>query len=699
MKFSLDWLRDYVDFAWTPAELALRLTMLGHEVESVEPFGDDGDVVIDCEITPNRPDCLSVVGMAREIAAHLNGALRFPDCGLDELEPGTDPPAVSIEVTDRADCPRYSAGLVSGVRVGPSPLWLRDRIQAAGFRSINNIVDITNYVMLEIGQPLHAFDVSKVCGMKIVVRRGRTGERLQTLDGADRAVGPETLVISDAKRAIALAGIMGGIGSEIGEGTSDILIESAHFDRKLVRDGSKRLGLSTEASARFERGADPSVTVWALKRAIGLIAANCCGAPGGIVDVRADPSAPVRISLRVSRVDSLLGISLEASRVATILDSLGCNVEADGQSLSVFAPSFRPDLTREVDLIEEVARIHGYDVIPGRTEAMGPLGVERPEADRVTRRLVDVLGTCGFSEVITSSFVRRGDLVALGQADAVVSLSDPVSEDASFLRPSLLPNLMAVLRRNIHHGTRTVQIYELGRVFGCVQGVSPEGAKGESGCPSPVREEQHIAGLSTGFTDVPGWDRPPRAIDFYDMKGALEQCLDRLSGEKARVERSAGSQWLDPAFSASLFAREQHIGLFGQVRPEVLRALDIDAGPVFAFEFPVDGLTRVAAGHTTRFCELPRYPAVVRDFAVVLDDSIEAAEVIALVRSVETSLVEGVELFDLYRGKQVPAGKKSLAFSCTFRSRDRTLLDDEVDRLCEQIVRCLGERFGAVLRA
>jgi phenylalanyl-tRNA synthetase beta chain len=345
----------------------------------------------------------------------------------------------------------------------------------------------------------------------------------------------------------------------------------------------------------------------------------------------------------------------------------------------VTVPSFRPDLIREIDLIEEVARIYGYNEIPDRFVAMGPLGVERDHQAQVTTILKDTLVACGFSEVWTNSFTGKNDLMTDG-----IVLSNPISEDVSYLRPSLLSGLLDALRWNLHHGAETIRIFEIGRVFRRAV---------------PVREEVYIAGLATGFRETRSWDRQPAAIDFYDLKGILEACFERLSDYHLRVEPLSGDTIYDDHLSASVALDGERIGEFGQIRPEILKAFDIDASPLLGFEFPMEAILRVDKGEEKSFRPLPRYPAVTRDLAVVLDEKIPAAGVISTVQAVNTELIEAVDLFDVYRGAQIPSGKKSLALSCVFRSRARTLLDDEADQLCEAILRRLYERFGAVLRS
>jgi phenylalanyl-tRNA synthetase beta chain len=689
MRVSYNWLKEYIDVPWSPDELSKRLTMVGHEAKSVESVEETEDVVIDLEITPNRPDCLSLIGVAREVSVLTGGTLRFPSWVLDDRDGPEVSRIIAVEVDDPVGCPRYSAGVLVGVRVGPSPPWLRRRIEAAGFRSINNVVDITNYVMLEMGQPLHAFDLAEIEGRMIVVRRGISGERLVTLDGVERTVDSGVLLIADARKGIALAGIMGGSGSEISGGTTDVLIESAHFHPKLVREGARRLRLSTEASSRFERGTDINGTVIALQRAMELIVRHCGGKPcRGVIDVYQERPSPRRIPLRVDRLNALLGTSLETGRIIRIVKCLDCEVEPDGTSLSIIVPSFRPDLTREIDLIEEVARIHGYDEIPDRFVAMGPLGVEQHREAQVITMLRDLLLACGFSEVLTNSFTPPHCLMA-----GAVTLSNPLSEELSCLRSSLLWGLLGVLRWNLDHSAQTVKVFEVGRVFTWGEGEHPS-------TPS-VCEELTVAGLATGSRDLRAWDYRPSRIDFYDLKGVIEVCLERLSdGQGCMDLTSPPSHPLYDDHSSVVFSRDGvSLGRLGRIRDEVLQTLGIDASPVFGFEFPMKALLRVDRGGTPIFRQPPRYPAVTRDLAVVLDDNIPVAEVIGIIQTIDGELIEEVELFDVYRGAQVPSGKKSLAFSCVFRSKERTLLDDEVDQLCETILRCLRERFGAVLRS
>ncbi len=641
------------------------------------------DFVLDLEVTPNRPDWMSVVGVAREIGAITGSCLNRLDYTLKEDSSRVEEFA-SVEIEDAQACPRYSARVLTDVKVAPSPLWLRRRLENAGLRPINNIVDVTNYVLLELGHPLHAFDLDKIKGHRIIVRRARESEGLVTLDSVPRQLGPEVLVIADRERPIALAGIMGGSNTEVSETTTRVLLESAYFDPKVVRKGAKSLGVSTEASQRFERGADYSATVRALDRAAGLIAEIEGGTViPGVIDGYPKKLTPPTLRLRTERVRRVLGIRIPKQQVEGIIRSLGCEVAKDEDALEVRPPSFRPDLTREIDLIEEVARIFGYDRIPTAERAFGNLGVEEAPQHLLIERIRDLLIASGLTEVVTSSLVDPKVLRTVEPDTEPVCLSNPASREMSVLRSTLVPSLLEVVCWNLNRKAQAVKIFEIGKVF-------------FPGGDSATEERLKIGGALAGRRRERHWQQKDCQVDFFDIKGILETVIEEITSGKPTVRAFCCSCY-QQGEAAQLLLDDDVLGTFGKVAPQVLTRFQIKQ-PVYIFSLEFDNLLR----HWQRekkFRPLPRYPAAQRDIAVVVNEQVEAEQIIRTIGAVNTHLIESVELFDIYKGDQIPRGKKSLAFSLTFRSAETTLSEAKVERLFQKIVEELKREFDAQLRS
>ncbi|RKY61834.1 MAG: phenylalanine--tRNA ligase subunit beta [Candidatus Latescibacterota bacterium] len=558
------------------------------------------------------------------------------------------------------------------MKVGPSPLWMRARLLMAGVRPISNVVDVTNYVLMELGHPLHAFDLGKLSGQKIVVRRARKGEALETLDGVDRELDEEVLVIADAEKPIAIAGVMGGANSEVSEETRDVLLESAYFDPVLVRRGSKKLGMSTEASRRFERGMDVEATVRALDRAAGLISELAGGkvAPG-VLDVRVSPPRKVVVSFRPEQTRRLLGVDIPDGEMVRIFRSLQFEVQEKDGRLEVWVPSFRVDVCREVDLVEEVARICGYDSIPERKEGVAPLEVPRKPEHLLVARTREVLTGLGLYEVITPSMVDPE--IAQGG----IRVTNAPHKGVSAMRTSLIPGLLEVAGRNFRRRAEEVRVFEIGRVF-----------------PELDGEEVHIGGLLAGRRRK-GWLEDGRPVDFYDIKGLLEAYLDEAT-HGAEVHFRPTSSFPFAAGEASEVLLEgRPVGACGRISDDLCRRFEL-RGNVYGFELSLMSLLPLWK-REPEFRPLARYPEVVRDLAFVLEEGVPWEEVQDAVLKADP-LVESVRLFDLYRGAPIPEGHKSFAFSVSLRAPDRTLSDEEANEACSNIVRVLKERFGARLR-
>ncbi|HID09759.1 MAG TPA: phenylalanine--tRNA ligase subunit beta [Candidatus Latescibacteria bacterium] len=627
------------------------------------------DVVLELELTPNRPDCMGVLGVAREVAALVGGEVRFPDI---ELEEKGEPASAEVVVEDPDGCPRYSARVVRGVKIGSSPLWMQARLLMTGLRSISNVVDVTNYVLMELGHPLHAFDLGKLSEAKIVVRRARMGEVLETLDGIEQGLDEEVLVIADAEKPVAIAGVMGGANSEVSEETIDVLLESAYFDPVVVRRGSKRLGMSTEASRRFERGMDMEATVRALDRAAGLISEVAGGevAPG-VLDVRILPPRRIAVSLRPERARRLLGVDIPDGEMARILRSLHFDVREGDGGMEVWVPSFRVDVCREVDLIEEVARIYGYDNIPERKVGSVPLEVSRRPEHLLVARTREVLTGLGLYEAMTPSMVDPE------VAEGGVKVVNAPHRGVSVLRTSLLPSLLEVVGRNFRQRAEEVRVFEIGKVF-----------------PELDWEEVRIGGLLAGRRRK-RWLEDERPVDFYDLKGLLELYIEEVAhGAEVRF-RPASSFPFEAGEAAEVLLEGRTVGACGRVSDVLCRRFELK-GNVYGFELTLASLLPFWA-RKPEFRPLAKYPEVVRDLAFVFEEGVPWEEVRDAVLNADP-LVESVRLFDLYLGVPIPKGHKSFAFSVSLRAPDRTLSDEEANRICSNIVRVLGERFGARLR-
>jgi len=694
VKVLVSWLRELVDVPVAPAVLARDLHMAGFEVASVSPPPDSGalaqdatDAVIDFEITANRPDCLSMIGLAREVATRYGTTLRDPQvAALGASDPGRlDPLTVRVEHT--TGCPRYCAA-VADVVIGPSPPWLAHRLTAAGIRSINNIVDITNYVLVELGHPLHAFDLARLGGQALQIRAARAGEVLTTLDGQKRTLSPEMLVIADAERAQALAGIMGGGDSEVSAATTTIALESAWFEPSSIRKTSKRLGLSTEASYRFERGADFNAARVALARACHLIAQVGAGTvrPGWIDAVAvAPPQRHVRLAF--SRVGAVLGADVAVDDIRRILTGLGFILSnEDDDHAMVAVPSWRVDVARDIDLIEEVARHFGYDRLPATFPALSrvpPPPDARLEQDRGLRRIATA---AGFSECVTFSFISEKSAREFAPADQLVAITNPLSELFAVLRPSLLPGLVDAVAHNRRHGQRDLRLFELGTRF--VRGTG---------------ESRTLSLAYSGAGIAEHWSGRARPGDLFDIIGVIET-LGHALGLTLRVE-AAERDWLIAGRTAQVLAVDgagatRVFGIVGQVQTSLTAARDIPAhDDVFVAELDLGAVhDLVTMLGVTRTGPLPRYPSIVRDLSILVDESLLAAQVRGTIQAVAPPTLVRAAEFDRYQGKGVAEHKVSLSYRLTFQAPDRTLTDAEADAAMTTIVEALAAAHGAVRR-
>ena len=696
MKVTLNWLKEFVEIESTPQELAHALTMAGLEVEALtplpEPESGREDWLLEVGVTPNRGDCLSVAGIAREVAALTGGALKNAPLGPPAKNGGGDR-RVAIAIEDPRLCARYSAQIIDDIKVAPSPLWLQHRIESCGIRAINNVVDITNYVMLETGQPLHAFDLDRLQKKTIVVRPAGAIAKFTTLDGTERELIGEDLLICDGAEPVALAGVMGGQDSEVAASTKSLLLESANFDPLSIRRTAKRLGLHSEASHRFERGVDPEGTIAALGRAAYLLGEIAGGrAEGAVIDRYPGKTKPPTIVLRESRIEALLGVKIERAEAARLLGALGLKTRDHPRrrSITVVPPASRPDITREADVLEELARLHGYDRIPTTLPLLRSAGGKIDLRLKWERKLRHVLAGEGLSEVINLPFTAESlnrDFSGIWQergAPAAVSVVNPLAKDNTEMRRSLLPGLIDNLRFNLAHKARGFHGYHLGKVFGS----RPDGETVELECVAGLMHGPRLRhGLRLG-------EEP--AVDFLQCKGVVEAVLDLFYLRERVTWTPFGTRFLHPGKSATLSEGEAPLGYLGQVHPDFADRLELPQ--VFVFELDLQKLLAYAPRRIA-VRSLPRFPAVERDVALVVDRDFASQEVIRWIENLGEALIEDVEVFDQYLGAPVPEGKKSLAYKISYRAEDRTLTDTEINELHQRLIDRLGEIFGAERRS
>lgn len=689
------WLKEYVEVPFSPRELGWALTDVGVEVSEIDSAGGDSGeegIVLTLEVMANRPDLLGMIGVAREVAAFSGRSLNLPSVELEEGDSSIDE-LTSVEVEDVEGCPRYCARLIGGVAVGPSPPWLARRLELVGMRPLNNIVDITNYVLMEQGQPLHPFDLDELAERRIVVRRARSGERIVTIDEIERALTTDVLVIADAKRPVAIAGVMGGRDTEIKSTTRNVLLESALFDPVLIRRGAKALKLETEASYRFERGGDPEAVISAIDRAAALIAELAGGTVvRGRIDCYPLPKPENVVLVRQGRVSQVLGVDLTKDETARLLERLGFSVadtsSASDNALSVVVPSFRRDIGREIDLAEEVGRLYGYANIPSRHEMRQPRPAERERSDLMMGWVRELLVAQGCLEVMNYSFTDPGhpDRLEFGPDDerrSLVRLRNPLSPELSVMRTSLIPGLLTAAVTNQRRRTEDLRLFEIGKVY-----IS-------QGADELPRESVRLAVLLLGASDAPFWGRDSSPVGFYDLKGLIEGLLEGLAIQEYVFE-PGGEPFHAAKQSALLEIGGVVVGAFGELAASVAAAFDLE-GSVFVLDADLERIIE-QAGEVRYYEKIPRHPAARRDIAFLVEERVPVGALLGGIRDAAGDHLEDVRVFDVYRGGQLVAGRKSIGFSLTFRAPDRTLTDEEVDVSCEEIIRHLGERWDARVR-
>ncbi len=639
------------------------------------------DWLLELDVTPNRPDCLSIYGVAREISALYGQPLKKVDFKLRESkEPAVKYAQVSIEKP--TDCPRYLAKVIRNVKIGPSPAWLARRLYSVGQRPINNVVDVTNFVMLELGQPLHAFDYDRLAHKKILVRRAKEGEEFVTLDGVKRKLSSEVLLITDAGNPVALAGIMGGQESEVSDSTANILLESAYFSPPRIRQGRKSLGLATEASARFEKGADPNIIDFAASRAAALMAEIAGGEVlKGAVDRYPKKISPKNIVLKPERANQLLDTRLSPGQMSRILKSLKFSVQGK-KSLRVTVPTFRPDITQEADLIEEIARIYGYDNIPTAVQNVGVLEVFESEQEKVFSDIKNKLVGWGFQEIITDSLVDPQILEYFGDSSAAISILNPITNDHSVLRTNLAVSMLPVILTNQNRKHPDLKLFEIGKVYWK-----------QNGQP---KEDYRLCVAITGNRFSRNWETKTEEVDIFDLTGVVHTLSQSLGIKELALSDKVSKKYLTLPW-ISVKARGGLIAEMGLVKRQILDKFDIK-NKVYLAEIDLNNLAS-AIGKDIYFKSLPKYPPVERDIAILVDKSLMSEQIVAKIKDWAGGLAEEVGIFDVYSGKQVPADKKSLAFYIRYRSAEKTLTEEEVNAVQNKIVQNLEKEFNAQLRS
>lgn len=683
MIVSYRWLGEMVDFDAGPDRLAADLTNCGVVAEVIE--SGSSDTLLELELTTNRPDCLGHRGVAREIATLYGKTLRSRQVELSECRPSTSSQA-SVEIESPRQCRRYSARLIRGVRVGPSPDWLCQRLDSLDIRPINNIVDATNYVLMECGHPTHAFDLSRIDAARIVVREARSGERLVTLDGVEHRLREGMLLIADPVKPLALAGVMGGLDSEIGSGTRDVLVESAWFDPVSVRKTSKALGIHTEASHRFERGADLEATLPAANRAAQLIQELAGGEVlQGPIDNYPGVLQRPPVLLRRSRLARLLGLEIDGDEVESILNSLQFRILDSGpEGWTVDLPTSRMDVDREIDLVEEIARHHGYGNLPSTLPAWQG-GAQRRQDYRVEKTVTERLLHLGYSQTLTYPLVDAREDLKFG-AKPAISVLNPISSETGVMRTSLLPGLLASLSWNYNRGIRSLKVFEIGKVYGWVQ-------------PQQSGEQSRVGLLVTGNLEEKTVHGAAKAYSLFDLKGDIETLLEPSTPGKEDVRFEAcdklDSHWSSVA-AGQIRLGDAELGSFGKLDPGICSDHKIGQ-PVFAAEIELNQLHPLWRSEP-RARRIPRFPAIQRDLSIVVDGDVSYGDIESAIRGTRIRELHSIFPFDLYRGGRLPHGKKGISIRLVYQRLDRTLVEEDANRFDQAVLASLRDRFGAQLR-
>ncbi|MCF8054188.1 MAG: phenylalanine--tRNA ligase subunit beta [Deltaproteobacteria bacterium] len=661
---------------------------LGRELAEVLNLGD---TTLNVSITPNRADCYSIIGIAREVAALFDRPLKEVSCELKQVESHIAEFA-SVKIDAPHLCPRYSAMMIAGVKIGQSPLWMRQRLEAVGIRAISNVVDVTNYVMMEMGQPLHAFDYELLAGGKIIVRSSQDGEKFVSLDGKERILRKEILMICDAEKPVAIAGIMGGDNSEICPETKTVLLESAYFNPVSIRKSARYLGMGTDASLRFEKGIDPNGVLTALKRAAYLIAQTA----GGVIYNGCIDEYPQRvevaqgIQLRENKMASLIGMVIPQEEVMRIFTSLGMECSRIKEGFLVNPPSYRVDITREADLIEEVVRIYGYDRVATTLPTFAAAVALPSGREKVEEVVSDVFSGYGYSQILTFSFInpKAVDLLNLPLADErrnFVVLRNPLVEDHGVMRTTLVYSALQTLRNNVYSGNTDLKLFEIGRVFF---------SKGIAELP---REENRLCAVVCGMAFGQNCHFGKSPAGYYDVKGAVEGLFSALSLRNVSWRGEVTEPFLHPYRSAGIFVDEQKVGFIGELHPEVLARFDLNVVPT-VLECSLDLLTELVQDTKKTIKALPKFPSSYRDVSFLVEEAVTFFAIEGYIAAANEQLLEKTTVFDVFRGKGVAAGKKSMAVRFVYRSSEKTLTEEEIKEAHERVLKALVQNSGAELR-
>ena len=695
MRISYNWLKDYIDLKMPPEKLAELLTMSGLTTESVRKEGDDH--ILEIEVTANRPDWLSYIGVARELAAITGGKLKIPavrhcegtkrpkqslKTGLLRRASPSSQRQISIVVEDKKLCPRYTARIIQNVKVGESPDWLKERLEAMGLRPVNNIVDITNFCLFETGEPMHAFDLDRIEGGEIIIRKARKFERIIAIDGIERELTGSMLVIADKTKPVAIAGVMGGLNTEVTSYTKNILLEAASFDQISVRRTARALGISTESSYRFERKVDLNNIAYSSDRAAGLILKLASGEIGAFTDIGQKSLPGKTIELRPSRLNSILGLEIPPAKVKKILGSLGLKVKkASKDDMKMETPPFRQDLNVEIDIIEEVARIYGYSRIPSTIPQVVEQKEKIPFEMVVEKKIRQTLTGLGADEIITYSLLGKNILNAAGLADSpAAEIKNPLSGEQEVMRPSLMPGMLTSILWNINRKSKDLMLFELGKIY----------TKESAGNFSEKKR------LSIGVAgEVSSWAEGARPSSFFDLKGVIETVLSEL-GINDPVFKQARNEAYSRSCAASIEAGGEEIGIAGEVAKIILNNFDIKEAVYFC-EISLDAVLKYASLEK-RFEGLPRYPSVYRDMSLIVAKEILNSELVSAARIAGGTSLKEIKLIDRYTGKQIPDGKVSLTYRLEYRDPSKTLEEKDVSSAHSSVLRTLEEKCGAKLR-
>ncbi|MBU1037483.1 MAG: phenylalanine--tRNA ligase subunit beta [Candidatus Omnitrophica bacterium] len=678
MKISYNWLKEYVNIKLAPDKLAQALTMAGLSVDSVKPYGQDH--IFEIEITANRPDWLSVIGVAREVAALTGGKLKIPS--NPKIKRGPSEFGIKVKVEERGLCQRYTARIIRNVKVGESPAWLKARIEALGLRSVNNIVDITNFCLFETGEPMHAFDLDMIEGSEIMVRKALQGEKITLIEGTEKILDKSMLVIADCKKTLAIAGVMGALNTEVTYSTKNILLEAASFDQVSVRRTSRKLAISTESSYRFERRVDIENIVYSSDRALGLIMQTASGTPGAFIDIGAKDIKRKTIDLRIDRVNRLLGTDISAASIRKIVASLGMDIKASSKrSLKLEVPNFRSDLKSEVDVIEEIARLYGYDKIPVTLPGVvdQPIRMDRQMALR--NRTRECLVALGADEIVTYSLLSRSAIISSGAAvDSLVSIANPLTIEQEAMRPSLVPGMLNTMLWNINRKIKDLKLFEIGNIY-----FKKEDKFGE---------KRHLAIAITG-QNFTGWAGGSADVGLFELKGMVETLLSEL-GVEAVDFLAAKDGSFSQAECAQVLINGEPVGVMGRVSSDVLRRFDIK-DKVYLFEADLDAVLK-DAGAGKHFTELSKYPSVYRDISILAAKNTLHRDLISAMKAAGGPILKDVGLIDRYEGKQIPEGKQSLTYRLEYRDPSGTLVEKDVLHVHGRVLSELEAKFGAKLR-